>query len=86
MNVTTAFSTSNSYLIGRMVVLDIFSIRDCLNIHFKVYFKDENAVIPEVGAFEMGLSTAKLSFRQGLQQLEAMDDFYIQRFYLNKEK
>ena len=32
------------YLIVRMLVLDIFSIRDCLNIHFQVYFKDENAV------------------------------------------
>ena len=41
---TTAFSTSNDYLIRHMVVLGIFLIRDFLNIHFLLVFKHENAV------------------------------------------
>jgi len=32
--IAKAFLTSDSYLIGRMVALDFFSIRDCLDIHF----------------------------------------------------
>ena len=41
----TAFSTSDSYLIGRMVVLDIFFNQRLFEYSFLGYFKHENAVI-----------------------------------------